>query len=441
MKSKPNAAPSVSFVSLGCFKNTVDTEVLGGILEKNGLRLVSSYEPADWLVLNTCSFIQDAKQESIDEILAALEKKERGEVKHIAVFGCLPQRYLQELQSSFPGVDIMWGVNDLDTLAHAIARTQRPQYADDSLFLYDERYRRIVTTLPNTTFIKISEGCDMTCSFCAIPAIRGPYRSRTIDSILREAESFRQRGFVELNLISQNSTYFGRDRAGHSQLPELLERVSALGFDWVRVLYLMPEEVTAELVAAFDRPTLLPYFDLPFQHVAPAVLQRMKRGGGSDKNLALVASIRRAYPQAVLRSSFIVGFPGERDEDFEELAAFARDSRIEHMGVFGYSDEENTAAFALEGKLDPILIQERKECLLDVSDENLRDYHAALKGSAQQFLPHGPWDNNRTIGRIAGQAPEVDGFTVIKRPFDDDYSLRPIRIVSFKNELLFGECP
>jgi ribosomal protein S12 methylthiotransferase len=441
MKKKPNAAPSVSFVSLGCFKNTVDTEVLGGILEKNGLRLVSSYEPADWLVLNTCSFIQDAKQESIDEILAALEKKERGEVKYVAVFGCLPQRYQTELRTSFPGLDIVWGVNDLDTLAHAIARTRPQPYTNQGTFLYDDGYRRIVSTPPNTTFIKISEGCDMTCSFCAIPSIRGPYRSRTIDSIVREAESYRTRGFAELNLISQNSTYYGRDRGARSQLPELLERLAALGFAWVRVLYLMPEEVTPDIIAAFDRPSLLPYFDLPFQHVAPAVLKRMKRGGGVKHNLELLDSIRRAYPTAVIRSSFIVGFPGESDADFVTLADFAGAARIEHMGVFGYSDEENTPAFDLADKLDPALILERKERLLDVSDANLQRFHAALKGSSQQFLPQGPWDNRRTIGRIAGQAPEVDGFTVIKRPFDDDFSPRPIRIVSHKNELLFGECP
>lgn len=429
---------TVSFVSLGCFKNLVDTEVLGGLLQQRGIKIVSSYETADWLIINTCGFIRDAKEESIDEVLQALEKKEKGEVKKVAVFGCLTQRYLEDLKKSFQGVDILWGVNDLEELADRILRNDTGPYPNSAPFLYNHEHKRILTTTPNSTFIKISEGCNMPCSFCAIPQIRGSYRSRSIASIVAEAERYRKAGFQELNLVSQNSTYYGKDRSPQSELPELLQALSKLGFTWVRVLYLMPEEVTPEIVEAFAAPTVLPYFDLPFQHVAVEVLKNMHRGGNRQKNLALLESIRNRFPEAVIRSTFITGFPAERVIDFQELLDFAAESRIERIGVFAYSDEENTPAFQLKGKLKPSTIEQRVRRLMDVSDQNLEAFNRKLVGSVVDFLPQGPWNRNTTIGRIAVQAPEVDGFTIIETPFQDDYSMYPIRITRFENAILFG---
>ncbi|MCU0289959.1 MAG: radical SAM protein, partial [Acidobacteria bacterium] len=234
---------TVSFISLGCFKNVVDTEVLGGMLEKYDIQIVSSYEKSDWIIINTCGFIQEAKEEGIEEILATLEKKESGEIKHVAVFGCLTQRYYEELKANFKNADIIWGVNDLDQLANLIANEKIDVYKNKNLFLYDENHNRIIITTPNSTFIKISEGCNMQCSFCAIPQIRGPFRSRSIDSIIKEAQKYKEMEFQEINLISQNSTHFGKDRGAKSQLPELLKEISSLGFNSVRVLYMMPEEV------------------------------------------------------------------------------------------------------------------------------------------------------------------------------------------------------
>lgn len=437
-----NQITTASFVSLGCFKNIVDTEVLGGMLEKHNIKIVSSYEDAEWLIINTCGFVRDAKEESIQEILAALEKKESGETKHVAIFGCLTQRYYNDLKETFKEADIVWGVNDLDQLARTIAETKKIEYKDKNLFLYDDNHKRLITTTPNSTFIKISEGCNMTCSFCAIPQIRGAFRSRAIDSIIKEAEKYKNMGFQEINLISQNSTYFGKDRGPKSQLPDLLKEISSLRFNAVRVLYLMPEEVTDEIIDGFSYPSILPYFDLPFQHVAPNVLKRMNRGGGSKKNSELIKKIRAKYPDAVIRSTFIVGFPGETESNYEELKAFAKVSRIERFGVFAYSDEENTEAFKLKDKLEPDVIELRKELLMDISDENIEKYNEKIIDTTQEFLPLGPcpWDSSATIGRIMSQAPETDGMTqVADVPFNDDYRMYTIKITGFQNELLYGE--
>ncbi len=438
---------SVSFVSLGCFKNIVDTEVLGGLLEKRNIEIVSHYENSDWLVINTCGFIREAKEESIDEILAALEKKVKGEIKHVAIFGCLMQRYYQDLKETFRAADVIWGVNDLNELADLIAnvstgkqKSKKEEYPDKDrpFFLYNHKYKRIITTTPNVTFIKISEGCNMKCSFCAIPQIRGPYRSREIDSIVKEAEKYKDMGFQELNLISQNSTYFGKDRSQKSELPQLLEVLSKVNFNSLRVLYLMPEEVTDEIIDAFSFPSVIPYFDLPFQHVSEKILKLMNRSGGLEKNARLIKKIRSKFKDAVIRSSFIVGFPGETEKDFKQLLEFARMSQIERIGVFGFSEEENTEAFDLPEKVAPEIIEERIELLMNISDENIKKYNQKLVDTLQDFLPLGPWENYSTIGRIKSQAPDTDGLTRVNTPFDENYTMYGINVTGFEYELLYG---
>jgi ribosomal protein S12 methylthiotransferase len=430
---------TLSFINLGCFKNIVDTEVLGGMLEKNNIKIVSSYEDSDWLVINTCGFIQDAKQESIDEILMALERKEKGEVQYVAVFGCLIQRYYQDLKKHFKTADIIWGVNDLRQLARLIIEEEQQDYSDRELFLYHDSDPRILTTTPNTTFIKISEGCDMSCSFCAIPRIRGPYRSRSIESILKEADNYLGRGFQELNIISQNTSYFGMDIEKKPLLPQLIKELSVLGFRWIRILYLMPEEVDDHILESFSHPSILPYFDFPFQHVSTRIVKKMKRRGGYVKNLALIQRIRKQYPEAVIRSTFIVGFPGESEQDFQELEEFAGESGIERIGVFGFSAEENTAAFGFKNRVDPRVMERRKNRLMDISDQNIQSYNHRILNTVQEFIPLGPWENYTTIGRIRSQAPEVDGFTRIKTPIKDHYEIIKIRITGFQNEFLHGE--
>lgn len=437
-KDKKDSSPTVAFTSLGCFKNLVDTEVLGGLLIRRGWRPVSAYEQADWLVINTCGFLRAAKDEAIDEVLKALERKERGEINKIAVFGCLVQRYGQELNQLFTGVDLTWGVKDFELLAAVLAGEKQSSYPDRELFLNDHNHQRIIATTPNTTFLKISEGCNLHCSFCTIPAIRGPYRSRSVDSLLQEAAKYRDLGFHELNLVSQNSTSFGRERSGCSELPQLLAALSGLGFSWIRVLYLMAEEIDDRILEAFDHPGILPYFDIPLQHVAPPVLQAMNRGGNPESSHRLLERIRAMFPAAVLRSTFIVGHPGEGEAEFQELLDFTATSAIERIGVFTFSAEEGTPAFDLAGAAAPELAEARRELLLDQSDQNLDNFNKKLHGSRQLFLPLGPWDSRHTVGRIACQAPEVDGLTVIRGAFRDSFQPLEISISGHQHEILRG---
>jgi len=429
----------VSFISLGCFKNVVDTEVLGGLLEQRGMEIVSGYEKSDYLIINTCGFVRDAKEESIEEILTALEEKEKGDYKKIVAFGCLIERYYKDLKENFKNIDLLWGNNNLEKLADLISKDENEDYSYNKLFLYDHNYKRITITTPNSRFIKISEGCNMKCSFCAIPQIRGEYRSRDIDSILIEAENLIKSGVKEITLISQNSTYFGKDKGKESQLPELLKRLSELGVEWIRVLYLMPEEVNDEILDGFNNKNVLPYFDLPFQHVSKKIIKLMNRNGDFNDKLNLVKKIRKNFKNAVIRSSFIVGFPQEDDDDFELLKEFVKESKIERIGVFGYSNEENTKAFELEGQIDPYLIEMRKEELMDLSDKNIIKYNKKIREKEFEFLPLGSWENNNTIGRIWSQAPEVDGFTIINSRPDKDNNIIKIKVYGYDNEVLFGE--
>ena len=411
------------------------------MLQERGVNIVPSYEAADWLVINTCAFIRDAKEESIAEALEAFEKKEEGEIRHVAVMGCLPERYTEELKENFKEADIVWGVNDMEELADLIANDRSGDYQKHDLFLYTDEHKRIITTTPNTTFIKISEGCNMQCTFCAIPQIRGPYRSRDTESIIKEAKLYHNLGFSELNLISQNSTYYGKDRQKKSELPHLLEELSKIGFTWIRVLYLMPEEVDEEIIEAFHHPSILPYFDLPFQHVSANVLKAMKRSGSPKSKLELIARIRDRFPNAVIRSTFIVGFPGETQEEFEELVEFAKQAKIERIGAFSYSPEEETEAFQYKETIAEDVAAERRELLMDISDLNMETFNETLLDTTQQFLPLGPcpWDAEATIGRIACQAPEVDGVTIIPGKFDDSFEIFDIKITGFENEILHGE--
>lgn len=438
MKTEKTTA---SFISLGCFKNIVDTEVLGGLLEKRGVKIVSSYEKSEWLIVNTCGFIRDAKEESIDTILEAIERKENGEVKYVAIIGCLSQRYYNEIKNNFKNADIIWGVNEPEQLAELISKKEKMDYKDKEPFLYNDTYNRIITTPQNTTFIKISEGCNMQCSFCIIPQIKSSFRSREIGSILKEAENYKKIGFQEINLISQNSTYFGKDKGEKSKLPELLKEISKIGFKWVRVLYLMPEEVDIEIIESFSNPTILPYFDLPFQHISLKILKKMNRTGGTEKNLELIKKIRKKFKNAIIRTTFIIGFPGETESDFNELIEFAKKSRIERIGAFEFSEEENTVAFKLKKRVAPEIIKDRIETLMDISDRNIENYNKTLINSIQEFLPLGPcpWNNKSTVGRIKSQAPEIDGLTVVNEVFKDIYKIYNIKISGYENEILKGE--
>ena len=362
-------------------------------------------------------------------------------MKYIAIIGCLSQRYYNEIKNNFKDADIVWGVNEPEQLAELISKKEKMDYKDKEPFLYNDTYNRIITTPQNTTFIKISEGCNMQCSFCIIPQIKGSFRSREIGSILKEAENYKKIGFQEINLISQNSTYFGKDKGEKSKLPKLLKEISKIGFKWVRVLYLMPEEVDSEIIESFSNPTILPYFDLPFQHISLKILKKMNRKGGTEKNLELIKNIRKKFKNAIIRTTFIIGFPGETEPDFNELIEFAKKARIERIGAFEFSEEENTAAFKLKKRVPPEIIKDRIKALMDISDRNIENYNNTLINSIQEFLPLGPclWNDKSTVGRIKSQAPEIDGLTVVNEVFKDIYKIYNIKISGYENEILKGE--
>lgn len=433
----------VRYQSLGCFKNDVDTEVLLGLLEKGGAHILppESQEAADWIIINTCGFIRDAKEESIEAILQALEERESGNTTRVAVMGCLTQRYQKELAEEFSQADILWGVNNLEELASTILGSRPVEtYPDGPLALYDHRYGRHGITSPLSSYLKISEGCDMGCRFCAIPLIRGAFRSRTTESLLEEARMLRDRGVQELNIISQNTLWYGRDRGEQNALRPLLEGLGALGFPWIRLLYLMPELVDEGTLELFHLPGVLPYFDLPFQHVSAAVLERMGRKGNPEQHGQLMDTIRRTFPGGTIRASFIVGYPGETRQDFQALLDFCQKHRPDKMGAFAFSPEEGTAAFDLKPQVSTRTARQRLEKLMDLSDINLECHHEALVGSERRYLPLGPspFGPLATLGRTDLQAPEVDGLCCVEGPAPDGAPAR-IRITRFESEMLYGE--
>ncbi len=429
-----------AFISLGCFKNQVDSEIIAAMLAGKKISIVSEDEPFDVLLINTCGFIHDAKKESLEEISAAIERKQKGEFKKLVVFGCLVQRYYHQLKHKFQHIDLFWGVNDFEDLAQAIASDQPVEYQNKKPFLQQE-HPRILFNTSRISFLKISEGCSQKCSFCAIPLIRGRLRSRSITQIVSEAENLLKAGVQEINIISQCTTSFGKDLSPQANLTQLLKEISRLGFKWIRVLYLMPEEVNEKILAAFNHQNILPYFDLPFQHVAPSVLKKMHRGGGFEHNLKLIAEIRKAFPDAVFRTSLITGFPSETEDDFKLLLAFLKESKIERCGIFPYSDEEDTAAFKLKSKVAAEIVEERVYRLQQAAARNLQNYNKKIVASYQEFLPFAPspWRKGYVIGRIASQAPEIDGWTEAKIKFSTAGGIKKIKISSFENEVLYGE--
>ena len=354
-RSSGGAPVLVGIVSLGCAKNLVDTEVMLGHLERAGASFVQDPAEAEVLVVNTCGFIEAAREESIRAILEAAEHKVTGRLKRLVVAGCLVQRYPREMRESLPEVDDWIGLDELDQVVRAVASGRRealgaPAVAVPSAYLYDHATPRRLATPPWTAFVKIAEGCDHTCSFCAIPSFRGAFRSRPIDDIVLEAEALARSGVREIGLISQDTSDYGRDLGQRDGLPLLLERLDAVGeLRWIRLHYLYPNSVTPLLVDAMARlEKVVEYVDLPLQHAHPAMLRRMRRGGSAEGHLALVERFRAAMPGAALRTTLIVGFPGETEEEFGALLAFVAEARFDHLGAFTYSHEDGTRAFALD---------------------------------------------------------------------------------------------
>ncbi len=425
----------VGVISLGCSKNLVDTEVMLGHLDRAGCVFVQDAADADVLIVNTCGFIDAAREESVRAILDAASLKTTGRLKRLVVAGCMVQRYRDELTRELQGdVDAFVGLDELDAIVEAAQATRKTVAAAPrsdlplfvpaasgvspagnllSRYLYDANTPRKLATPPWTAFVKIAEGCDHTCSFCAIPNFRGAFRSRPADDVVAEAEALARRGVKELNLIAQDSSHFGRDRGDAAGLAGLLTRLDLVtDLRWVRVHYLYPNTVTHRLIEAMAvSPRVVKYVDMPLQHAHPDMLKRMRRGGSGASHLELLGRFRAAMPDAALRSTFIVGFPGETEQEFEALVAFVEEARFDHLGVFTYSHEEGTSAHGLVDDVPDRLKGDRRDRIMEVQQRIAFEKNEARLGATVEVLVEGahPETEHLLVGRASTQAPDVDG--------------------------------
>ena len=405
--------PKVGFVSLGCPKNLVDSEVMMGILARDGYELTARADEADVLVVNTCSFIEPAQKESVDAILEMAEHKKFGAAKKLIVAGCLVERYRDQILTQVPEVDAVVGTGEVERILEAVHGDLRVLPAQPPAFLYHDLTPRILTTPKHAAYIKIAEGCDHPCSFCIIPQLRGKFRSRRFESVVREAENLAAAGAREITLIGQDTTSYGEDLGLRDGLAQLLEALA--GVDellWVRFLYAYPNRVTQKLLDTLAaHPRLAKYMDMPLQHASRSVLAGMKRGSHGEAFLKLLERIRATIPGVALRTSFIVGFPGETETDFDELCDFVRISQFDWMGVFEYSDVDNASSYALDEKVEADVVTDRRNRLMAIQKKISRERLKKWKGRTETALIEGLSKDNPLVweARLQGMAPEIDG--------------------------------
>jgi ribosomal protein S12 methylthiotransferase len=406
----------VGLVSLGCPKNLVDSEVMLGRLQGRGYDLVADAREADVIVVNTCAFIDRAKQESVDTILEMAKEKETGRAKRLVVTGCLSQRYDAELRREIPEIDATLGTGQVDDIVKAV---EGESAVDDSTptWVYDHTAPRVLSTAPWMAYVKISEGCDYTCSFCIIPTLRGRHRSRNLEDILAEVRGLAARGVKEIVLVAQDSTRYGLDHGLRDGLAYLLRRLGRVdGIRWIRVMYAYPATLTDPILEAMaSEEKVVKYVDIPLQHASDAVLRRMKRPTGKGNLLGMIERIRARVPGVAVRSSFIVGFPGETDADFEELLDFVAAAQFDNVGVFTFSDEEGTTSFDLDGRVAPAVKERRRRRLMAAQKKIATRRNRRRIGERFEVLVEGTHPESDLLlrGRSASQAPEIDGMIVI----------------------------
>jgi ribosomal protein S12 methylthiotransferase len=413
---------SVHLISLGCPKNTADSELMLGALVRAGFEVTMDPQQAQVLLVNTCAFIEPAKKESIDAILAAAEVKKNGAGKRLVVAGCLSQRYGSELREQFPEVDIFVGTGNFLDLPELLRRSERPElrpipYAGAAHLLPVAAAPRIRTGDPFSAYLKLSEGCDHRCAFCIIPKIRGRHESRALDDLVEEARQLAAGGVREINLIAQDLTAYGRDLEPRASLAALLHRLAPIeGIRWIRLLYCYPNFVTDELLAAIARlEKVVKYIDMPLQHADDAMLRAMKRERSADGLRRLLERVRAAIPGVALRTSFIVGFPGETEAAFATLVHFVREQQFDRVGVFTYSREENTAACDLAGQLPEAIKRRRRAELMEVAADISLARNRDLVGRELEVMVEGaaPGRATRLRARTSAQAPEIDGMVLL----------------------------
>jgi ribosomal protein S12 methylthiotransferase len=420
----------IGFVSLGCPKNLVDSEVMMGDIVSHGHELTAEPSEADVIVVNTCSFIDPAKQESVDTILEMAEYKTTGKAQRLIVAGCLVERYRDDIRKNIPEVDAVLGTNELSHIT-ALCEGLEPKSESPAPYLYHDLSARVFTTPRHSAYIKIAEGCDHPCSFCIIPQFRGNFRSRRPESVVNEARRMFATGVREINLIGQDTTCYGEDLGLKDGLADLLARLAQLPVEaphWIRFLYAYPNRVTQRLLDTLAQyPSLVKYIDIPLQHASAPVLKRMKRGGTADIFLKLLERIRATIPGVTIRTSMIVGFPGETDAAFDELCSFVKAAQFDRLGVFSYSDEETSASFHLDAKVDKRTIYNRKRALMSLQRRISLARNRRLVGQEIPVLIEGPSRETELLweGRIASQAPEIDGVCYINEFGPDENAPRP----------------
>ncbi len=407
---------TVCLISLGCAKNLVDSEVMLGVLHRAGFALTAEREAADIIIVNTCAFLEESTREALDAIFEAAGCKQAGSCRHLVVAGCLPQRYEEELLPELPEVDLFLGTGEYGRidkhLEKLVSGRRQPRLASSRpTLLMGAATPRILSTPPGSAYIKISEGCSHCCTYCTIPHIRGPYRARSADSIVREARQLARQGVRELNLIAQDTTRYA-DLAG------LLRRLARIrGIAWLRLLYGHPATLDREVLALMaGEEKICPYLDLPLQHIADPVLKRMGRKVTKGKTEKLLTALRKTVPHIALRTTFIVGFPGETDRDFRQLLAFVAQARFDHLGAFAYSDEDGTPASRLKGKIPEKVKQERLHELMSLQRSISKTKLQQYRGKEFTVLVEGPAANTRygVQARSRFQAPEVDGVVLLR---------------------------
>lgn len=404
----------VGFISLGCSKNLIDTEMCIGIFKKEQMEIVNNPEEADIIVINTCGFISSAKEEAINTILEMADYKENGNCKYLIVMGCLVKRYKKELEKSLPEVDLFLSIDEYDNLWEKIANLVGAEAKSKNTLNYMDR---VVSTGNTTAYLKIAEGCDNRCTYCAIPAIRGPYISRKFEDIIEEAKKLADSGIKEIIVIAQDTTKYGIDLYGKTRLTELLQELCKIeGFKWIRFLYAYPESITDELIKVVkENEKICKYFDIPLQHFSDSVLKRMNRKSDSKSIENLINKIRKEIPNVILRTTMIVGFPGETEEDFYELYEFVNRAKFEKLGAFKYSKEDGTPASRIKEQIHPKTKQARYNKLMKLENKIATIKLEEKIGNIYEALIEGKTeDGEYYIGRSYMDIPDEDGVIFIK---------------------------
>ncbi len=394
----------IGFISLGCSKNLIDTEMMIGYYKNHDYEIVQDPSEAEVIVINTCGFIESAKQEAIDTILEMADYKQ-DKCKKLVVTGCLVERYCDELKAELPEVDLFIPIRDYDKIFEKL-----------------DYHNRVITTGNNFAYLRIADGCSNNCTYCAIPKIRGPLVSRELEDILSEAKELEAKGYKELILIAQDTSRYGLDLYGESKLVELLNEICKLDFKWIRFLYTYPEMITDELIEVVkNNPKICRYFDMPIQHISDRVLKRMGRKGDSNQIRTVIKKIKTAMPDAILRTSLIVGFPGETQDDFEQLKSFVEETKFNRLGVFPYSMEDGTPAVKLDGHMDEEIKLDRYNQIMEIQQKNSEEFNETLLGNELTcIVDEITEDREYYVCRSYMDVPDIDGLVFVQNEHEHD---------------------